>query len=96
MSKDEKKQLNIHVPQQLLGGSFSNNLIVGHTKDEFVMDFIMNIAPQPSLTSRVIVSPGHMKRVLAALQDNVKNYEEKFGEIKNEPVDDSEPIGFRH
>ncbi len=96
MSKEEKKQLNIHVPQELLGGSFSNNLIVAHTKDEFVMDFIMNIAPQPSLTSRVIVSPGHMKRVLAALQDNIKKYEQKFGEIKTEAVDDSQEIGFRH
>ena len=96
MSKEDKKQLNIHVPQELLGGNFANNLIVAHTKDEFVMDFLMNIAPQPSLTSRVIVSPSHMKRVLAALQDNIKKYEEKFGEIKTEPVDESTPIGFRH
>jgi hypothetical protein len=28
------------------------------------------------------MSPGHMKRMVAALQENIKRYESKFGEIK--------------
>jgi hypothetical protein len=42
-------------------------MIVAHTKEEFILDFMM-IAPQTggSVTSRVILSPGHMKRVLEA------------------------------
>ena len=32
--------------------------------------------------SRVIISPIHTKTFLLALQDNIKKYEKKFGEIK--------------
>jgi len=39
-------------------------------------------APNGSaLVSRIIVSPGHFKRVLAALADNLQKYERQFGEI---------------
>jgi Protein of unknown function (DUF3467) len=35
-----------------------------------------------TVTSRVIVSPGHIKRMITALQDNVKKYEARFGTIQ--------------
>jgi len=31
--------------------------------------------------SSIITSPGHMKRMLKALQDDVKDYEKDFGKI---------------
>lgn len=34
------------------------------------------------LVSRIIVTPGHMKRILAALSDNMSRYEENFGAVK--------------
>jgi hypothetical protein len=33
------------------------------------------------LVSRIIVSPGHVKRIVSALNDNLKKYEQKFGEV---------------
>ena len=32
--------------------------------------------------SRVIMSPMHVKTLMFALQDNIKKFEDKFGEIK--------------
>jgi len=80
--KEEKKEIKVRFPEEIMGGSYANHMIVLHTKEEFIMDFIMASPPAGSVTARVITSPGHMKRIIHALSDNVKKYEEKFGEIK--------------
>ena len=86
MEKDkdvaEKKEIPIAFPEHLKGGVYCNNMVVRHTKEEFIMDFILASPPAGSVTARVITSPGHMKRIINALQDNVKKYEDKFGKIK--------------
>jgi hypothetical protein len=38
--------------------------------------------PAGAVTARVIVSPGHMKRILKALQDNIMKYENTYGTIQ--------------
>ena len=78
----EPKEIKINFPQELQGGVYSNNMVVSHTKEEFILDFIMVAPPAGTVTSRVIVSPGHMKRILAALQDNISKYEKAFGTIQ--------------
>ncbi|MCK4739260.1 MAG: DUF3467 domain-containing protein [Deltaproteobacteria bacterium] len=78
---EKKKEVKINFPENLVGGTYSNNMFVTHTREEFVMDFLMVAPPSGTVTSRVIVSPGHMKRTLKALQDNLKKYEEQYGEI---------------
>ncbi|MCK5095594.1 MAG: DUF3467 domain-containing protein, partial [Spirochaetes bacterium] len=30
----------------------------------------------------IITSPGHMKRIISAMEENVKKYEGKFGKIR--------------
>ena len=77
-----QKEVQVKFPDHLQGGAYANNMVVSHTKEEFVMDFLMVAPPAGSVTSRVIVSPGHMKRILAALQDNVAKYEKMFGDIQ--------------
>ena len=78
----EEKEIKVRFPEQIMGGSYANHMIVLHTKEEFIMDFILASPPAGSVTARVITSPGHMKRIINALKDNVKKYEDKFGEIK--------------
>ncbi|MEJ2481950.1 MAG: DUF3467 domain-containing protein [Gemmatimonadota bacterium] len=48
---------------------------------EFIIDWLMTAPNGSALVSRIIVSPGHFKRVLAALADNLRKYEHQFGEI---------------
>jgi len=38
----------------------------------------------------VILSPGHIKRVIAALEDNLRKYEEQFGPVR--PAEPDEKI----
>ncbi len=78
----EPKEIKINFPQELQGGVYSNNMVVSHTKEEFILDFIMVAPPAGAVTARVIVSPGHMKRILAALSDNILKYEKTFGTIQ--------------
>jgi hypothetical protein len=37
--------------------------------------------PTATVMSRVIMSPGHLKRVISALEDSLKKYEDKFGKL---------------
>ena len=80
MSED-RKEIKVSFPPNLHGGVYANNMMVAHTREEFILDFIMVAPPEGAVTARVIVSPGHMKRVLAALQDNIAKYESQFGPI---------------
>ena len=80
--KGEKHEIKISFPQELQGGRYANNMNVTHTKEEFVMDFMMVVPPAGAITARVIVSPGHMKRISNAILDNIKKYEEKFGTLE--------------
>ena len=71
----------INSPDQLKDGVYSNSVVVTHTRGEFVIDFMMITSPTVSVTSRVTISPGHMKRIVAELHDDVVKYQEKFGKI---------------
>lgn len=83
--ENDPKELRVHFPEKLHGGAYANNMHVNHTREEFVMDFLMLAPPAGAVTARVVVSPGHMKRMLAALAENVAKYEEQFGPIPESP-----------
>jgi hypothetical protein len=78
----EPKEIKISFPQEIQGGVYANNMVVSHSKEEFILDFIMAAPPTGTVTARVIVSPGHMKRILEALRDNISKYEKTFGPIQ--------------
>ena len=77
-----KQEIKVDFPRDLRGGVYANNMVVGHTSEEFIMDFLMVAPPTGSVTARVIVSPGHIKRILNALKENVEKYEQKFGALR--------------
>jgi len=70
-------------------GRYSNSMLVTHTPEEFIMDWLLNSPTGAQLVSRVVVSPAHMKRILTALADNLRKFEEKFGAIKMPDSNDS-------
>jgi hypothetical protein len=92
----EKKQIKIKAKDEALKGNYSNLMQVLHTKEEFILDFFLVSPPEGILTSRVIMSPGHLKRMIGALQENIKKYEEKFGKIEEAkaPAENETKIGF--
>ena len=80
---EEKKRIRVNFPAHLQGGVYSNNLVVGHTREEFILDFMMIAPPTGAINARVVVNPGHLKRIIAILKDNLQKYEAKYGEIKS-------------
>jgi hypothetical protein len=91
---DEKKLgIKIKADDGVLKGIYSNNMMISHSSDEFVMDFLNIIPPQGALNARIITTPGHVKRFLKALSENISKYEKKFGEIK-EATPPQTPNGF--
>jgi hypothetical protein len=78
-----QKQMEIQVtfPDHLKGGVYANNMSVAHTREEFVLDFLMVAPPAGSVTARIVLSPGHVKRVVSVLAENLRKYEEAFGAI---------------
>lgn len=77
----EAQQVQIKAEDNILKGRYANALQVSHTKDEVVFDFLSIFPPQGHLVSRIITSPSHAKQIIAALTDNVKKYEAKFGQV---------------
>jgi len=78
---NKPNEINIKITDEILGGRYANMMQVMHTKEEFILDFANVIPPQGIMTARVITSPGHMKRIIKALQHNIEMYEQKFGQI---------------
>jgi len=79
---DKTKEIRIDFPRELLGGVYSNNAAVAFTREEFILDFLMVAPPSGAVTARVILNPGHVKRIVKTLQENIGRYEEKFGPIQ--------------
>jgi hypothetical protein len=78
-------QMNIELPEELAEGTYANLAIISHSTSEFVVDFIriMPNMPQAKVKSRIILTPEHAKRLLQALNDNVRRYEQQFGKIQD-------------
>jgi hypothetical protein len=77
-------QIQIEIDPAVANGAFINMAWVNHTETEFTLDLIY-VQPQPppkaSVRARIITTPKHAKRLLAALQENIAKYEARFGEI---------------
>ena len=85
MEKDEN-QMKIEIRPEVAGGSYSNLAVISHSPSEFVLDFAMMLPGVPSaqVSNRIIMTPEHVKRLLAALSDNVSKYEAQFGPIRGD------------
>ena len=95
-SSGQAKQLQIKISDEVLKGVYANAMQVGHTKEEFVLDY-MNLSLHQGVgivSSRVIISPGHTKRMIVALSENLKKYEEQFGKIAEADAPNNE-LGFK-
>jgi len=91
-----KNQINIELSEDVAEGIYANLAMIAHSNSEFVIDFIrlMPGVPKAKVKSRVVITPEHAKRLLKALADNIKKYEETFGAIKQSEEAPKFPINF--
>ena len=84
-NKKKQGQINIELDEKVAEGIYSNLAIINHSVSEFVVDSvsIMPGTPKSKVKSRIILTPQHAKRLMKALNDNVKRFENAHGEIKD-------------
>lgn len=99
--KDKPKhpqQINIELGEKEAEGVYSNLAIISHSNAEFIIDFtrIMPGVPKAKVQSRIVMTPQHTKLLLHALNENIRKYEQSYGEIKidNTPNVTQFPDGF--
>lgn len=83
MEEQQDNQLNIELSEEIAEGIYSNLAIITHSNSEFVLDFIrvMPGIPKAKVKSRIVLTPDHAKRLMAALQDNILKFEAANGTI---------------
>ncbi len=79
----EIKRIQVKIPEDL-EPRYVNVAYITHAASEFLMDFVTMLPgiASPKVNTRLILSPLAMKLLQRALNENVKRYEDKFGEIK--------------
>ena len=77
---EQQSQINIELTEEIAEGEYANLAMIAHSHSEFVIDFIrlMPGIPKAKVKARVVITPEHAKRFLAALEENIIKYEQSF------------------
>ena len=82
---EEEKRIDIALSDAVAEGIYSNLAIITHSHSEFILDFVslMPGIPKGNVKSRIILTPQHAKRLLMALDENIKRYESANGLVSD-------------
>lgn len=80
----DSQDLNIHIDKEKAEGTYSNLVMIAHSPEEFILDFIRVVpgVQKARVKERLIITPQHAKRLLKALKKNIDRYEDSHGKIK--------------
>ena len=83
----------IRLPDQLEPGVYANSINIWHTPSEFTLDFLtapldIELPDTARVVSRVKIPTSFVFELLHGLNDNMTEYERKYGEIRR--VDEGE------
>ena len=89
----QKQNLKLNINPDVAKGTYSNLVVVSHNPTEMILDFAQMLPgiEGAMVRERIIMSPIHAKRLLAALNDNIKKYEQQFGSIVEPTPDGTVP-----
>jgi hypothetical protein len=95
----QQQRLNIELGEKEAEGTYANLGLITHSPTEIVIDFarVMPRTPKARVLARIIMTPMHAKLLHQALGDNLKKFENQFGEIKvhGGPDQANKTIGFQ-
>jgi hypothetical protein len=78
-------QLSALVPEHVRRGVFSTGAVVLQGPHEFIIDFLLRMTRPHQVAARVVLAPAVLGRLIAALGENIKNYEKTFGHPPGQP-----------
>ncbi len=78
-----QRQIQIELPNEL-DATYSNFALITHSPSEVIVDFarVLPNVPKAKVHARIILTPMNAKLLHQALGENLKKFEEKFGEIR--------------
>jgi len=96
--KPQPRQIKIEVPGDL-EAIYANFAVITHSPSEMFIDFarVLPNSPTARICARVVMTPFNAKLLLRALQENLANYEGRFGEVQipgPEGLESGSPISF--
>jgi hypothetical protein len=94
--KRDPQGIQVKAAESELFGRYSTLAQITHTPEEFTVRFLY-VAPDNmvgQLQASIITSPAHAKRFHRALGENIRRYEEKFGEIREHQGNPEPPLDF--
>lgn len=80
----KQAKIEMQIDEEVAQGMYINLAVVHHDEMNFTID-VMYMAPhqrRAKVRARIISAPRHTKRLLIALQEQMRNYEERFGTIE--------------
>ncbi|MCL2039765.1 MAG: DUF3467 domain-containing protein [Bacteroidetes bacterium] len=82
----QPQQINIELDEKTAEGIYSNLAVISHSPAEFIIDFtrLMPGIPKAKVQARIVMTPQHTKLLLNALNDNIRKFEQNYGEIRIE------------
>jgi hypothetical protein len=82
----QHSQVSARVPEKIGRGVFSTGAMVFQGPHEFVIDFVLRMAQPHQIAARVVLPLSIMPSVIAALRENLNNYQSKYGPPPALPV----------
>jgi Ribonuclease G/E len=94
--EQQQKQIQIELSPEQSEGQYANGVGINLTPSEFILDFVRFLpgAQKAKVFARIIMTPQNASLLLNALRENIKKYEDRFGEIKIFGKEHKE-IGFK-
>lgn len=71
----------IKITDNFAGAEYTNMAQFNHNKEEFQLVLFNLVAGSGRVVSKIVTTPSHFKRMVMAMQDNLKKYEDAFGRI---------------
>lgn len=93
MANQKEQNLKLNISPEVSQGTYSNLVVVSHNPTEIILDFAQMLPgiEGAAIRQRIIMNPIHAKRLLAALNDNLKKFEQQFGAIVEPTADGTVP-----
>jgi hypothetical protein len=96
MENNQPKQMEIKIADNIPGGEYSNLAQIANAKEEFLIKFLNLVEGSGRVVGKIILTPGHFKRLTNVMNNVLKEHETKFGVIKEaEDLGKDKEIGFK-
>ena len=94
--KGMPQQLQVELREPESEGIYANLAIISHSPSEMILDFarVMPGVQKARVLARIIMTPQHARMMARALSENLKKFENQFGEIKLQGDQNRGQIGF--